>query len=37
MSSITHYDALIIGTGQSGKPLAIALAKAGWKTVVIER
>ncbi|MGH8710847.1 MAG: FAD-dependent oxidoreductase, partial [Burkholderiales bacterium] len=37
MPSITHYDALIIGTGQSGKPLAVALAKAGWKTVVIER
>jgi len=32
-----HYDAIIIGTGQSGKPLAVALAKAGWKTAVIER
>ncbi|HMK13877.1 MAG TPA: mercuric reductase [Burkholderiales bacterium] len=37
MSSITRYDVLVIGTGQSGKPLAIALAKAGWKTAVIER
>ncbi len=31
------YDAIIIGTGQSGKPLAVALGRAGWKTVVIER
>ena len=31
------FDAIIIGTGQSGKPLAIALGKAGWKTAVIER
>ncbi len=37
MPSVNRYDALIIGTGQSGKPLALALAKAGWKTVVIER
>jgi dihydrolipoamide dehydrogenase len=33
----TPYDAVIIGTGQSGKPLAIALARAGWKVAVIER
>jgi pyruvate/2-oxoglutarate dehydrogenase complex dihydrolipoamide dehydrogenase (E3) component len=32
-----QYDAIVIGTGQGGKPLAIALAKAGWKTAVIER
>ena len=31
------FDTLIIGTGQSGKPLAIALARAGWKVAVIER
>lgn len=31
------YDAIIIGTGQSGKPLSTTLAKAGWKTAVIER
>ncbi|HEY6721425.1 MAG TPA: mercuric reductase, partial [Burkholderiales bacterium] len=30
-------DAIIIGTGQSGKPLAIALGRAGWKVAVIER
>jgi pyruvate/2-oxoglutarate dehydrogenase complex dihydrolipoamide dehydrogenase (E3) component len=27
----------VIGTGQAGKPLSIALANAGWKTAVIER
>jgi len=37
MPSIKPYDAIIIGTGQSGKPLAITLANAGWKTAVIER
>jgi pyruvate/2-oxoglutarate dehydrogenase complex dihydrolipoamide dehydrogenase (E3) component len=31
------HDAIIIGTGQSGKPLALALGRAGWKTAVIER
>lgn len=30
-------DAIVIGTGQGGKPLALALAGAGWKTAVIER
>ena len=32
-----RYDAIIIGTGQAGKPLAVALAEAGWKTAIIER
>jgi pyruvate/2-oxoglutarate dehydrogenase complex dihydrolipoamide dehydrogenase (E3) component len=32
-----RYDAIVIGTGQAGKPLAVALAEAGWKTAVIER
>jgi len=31
------HDAIIIGTGQSGKPLALALGRAGWKVAVIER
>lgn len=31
------YDAIVIGSGQGGKPLSVALAKAGWKTVLIER
>jgi len=30
------YDAIVIGTGQGGKPLATALASAGWKIAVIE-
>jgi pyruvate/2-oxoglutarate dehydrogenase complex dihydrolipoamide dehydrogenase (E3) component len=30
------YDAVIIGTGQGGMPLSQALAKAGWKTAIIE-
>ena len=32
-----RLDALIIGTGQAGKPLAGALAEAGWRTVIAER
>jgi pyruvate/2-oxoglutarate dehydrogenase complex dihydrolipoamide dehydrogenase (E3) component len=32
-----RFDAIIIGTGQSGKPLAGALGKAGWKTAIVER
>jgi pyruvate/2-oxoglutarate dehydrogenase complex dihydrolipoamide dehydrogenase (E3) component len=34
---MSAYDAIIIGTGQSGKPLALALARAGRKVAVIER
>src|SRR5262249_58693328 len=39
MSSDTteHFDAIVLGTGQGGKPLALALAKAGWKTAGVER
>src|SRR6185369_3405800 len=37
MPNEDQYDAIVIGTGQGGKPLSIALAKAGWKTAVIER
>jgi pyruvate/2-oxoglutarate dehydrogenase complex dihydrolipoamide dehydrogenase (E3) component len=37
MENEEQYDAIVIGTGQGGKPLSIALAKAGWKTAVIER
>jgi pyruvate/2-oxoglutarate dehydrogenase complex dihydrolipoamide dehydrogenase (E3) component len=33
----TRYDAVVIGTGQSGPPLAARLAAAGMKTAVIER
>ncbi len=34
--TIEEYDAIIIGTGQAGKPLATALANADWKTAVVE-
>lgn len=37
MSNNDTHDAVIIGTGQAGKPLAVSLAKAGWKTAVVER
>jgi len=33
----THYDAIVIGTGQSGPSIAGRLAGAGMKTAVIER
>ncbi len=32
-----HYDAVVIGSGQGGNPLAGALADSGRKTAVIER
>ncbi len=35
--STAQFDTVIIGTGQSAKPLALALARAGWKVAVIER
>ncbi|HEY4208900.1 MAG TPA: mercuric reductase [Puia sp.] len=34
---MTKYDAIIIGSGQAGNPLARKLAGAGWKIAVIER
>jgi pyruvate/2-oxoglutarate dehydrogenase complex dihydrolipoamide dehydrogenase (E3) component len=37
VSTTTHYDAIVIGAGQSGGPLSTALARAGWKTAIIER
>ena len=33
----TKYDALVIGTGQSGPSLAARLAKEGLKTAIVER
>ncbi len=33
----SRYDAMVIGAGQGGSPLAIALAGAGMKTAMIER
>ena len=32
-----HYDAIVIGAGQAGGPLASELARAGRKTAIIER
>jgi pyruvate/2-oxoglutarate dehydrogenase complex dihydrolipoamide dehydrogenase (E3) component len=37
MSTPEHYDAIIIGSGQAGTPLASALAAGGFKTALIER
>ncbi len=37
MSTSRQYDAIIIGSGQGGNPLAAALAQAGMQTVLIER
>jgi len=34
---VQRYDAIIIGTGQSGPSLAVRLAQAGRKTAIIER
>ena len=35
--SSTRYDAVIIGAGQAGGPLAKALGQAGWRTALVER
>lgn len=32
-----QFDAIIIGAGQAGGPLSTALARAGWRTALIER
>ncbi|MDR5732049.1 FAD-containing oxidoreductase [Caballeronia sp. LZ025] len=32
-----HFDAVVIGTGQGGSPLAVQLAQSGKRTAVIER
>src|SRR3979411_464167 len=36
-SMTTAYDAIIIGTGQAGPPLARRLAAAGMKVAIVER
>jgi pyruvate/2-oxoglutarate dehydrogenase complex dihydrolipoamide dehydrogenase (E3) component len=36
MSANKNYDAIVIGSGQGGNPLAVTLAKEGRKTAVIE-
>jgi pyruvate/2-oxoglutarate dehydrogenase complex dihydrolipoamide dehydrogenase (E3) component len=37
MTTTQQYDAIVIGTGQAGKPLCTALAEAGMHTAIIER
>ncbi|MEE9207495.1 MAG: mercuric reductase [Gemmatimonadota bacterium] len=37
MNPAEEYDAIVIGTGQGGKPLAAAFAQAGQKTAIIEK
>jgi len=37
MAQPTRYDAIVIGSGQAANPLTTALARAGWKTALIER
>ena len=37
MSEVEQLDGIIIGTGQSGKPLAGALAEAGWRMAIVEK
>ena len=36
MAAERSYDAIVIGTGQGGTPLSIALATAGLRTAVVE-
>jgi len=37
MTTTERYDAIVIGAGQAGGPLSTALARAGWKTALVER
>jgi len=37
MSAANHYDAIVIGSGQGGTPLCMALAGAGMRTALIEK
>src|SRR5258706_9410375 len=37
MTTPQQYDAIVIGSGQGGNPLSIALAGAGMRTALIER
>jgi pyruvate/2-oxoglutarate dehydrogenase complex dihydrolipoamide dehydrogenase (E3) component len=32
-----RFDAIVIGTGQAGPPLAVRLAGAGWRVAIVER
>jgi pyruvate/2-oxoglutarate dehydrogenase complex dihydrolipoamide dehydrogenase (E3) component len=37
MRQADHYQAVVVGSGQGATPLCQALAKAGWRTVLVER
>src|ERR1700730_14604513 len=37
MSAPDHYQAIVIGSGQGGTPLCLALAQAGLRTALVER
>jgi pyruvate/2-oxoglutarate dehydrogenase complex dihydrolipoamide dehydrogenase (E3) component len=37
MTEVAHYDAIILGSGQGGNPLAVALSARGKRTAMIER
>lgn len=37
MTDIERFDAVVVGAGQGGVPLAGRLAEAGWKTALVER
>jgi pyruvate/2-oxoglutarate dehydrogenase complex dihydrolipoamide dehydrogenase (E3) component len=37
MNETRHYNAAIVGSGQGGNPLAVAMAAAGHRTALIER
>jgi pyruvate/2-oxoglutarate dehydrogenase complex dihydrolipoamide dehydrogenase (E3) component len=37
MTNPQQYDAIIIGSGQAGTPLSMALARAGMRTALVER
>src|SRR5215510_4090999 len=34
---MTHYDAVVIGSGQAGNPLSQKLADQGWTVALIEK
>src|SRR6478752_6660972 len=36
-AAATHFDAIVLGAGQAGPPLAVELANAGRKVALIER
>src|SRR5499427_7106260 len=37
MTTSKHYDAIVLGSGQGGNPLSMALARANLRTALIER